>query len=181
MITRDEYQEAVNYALQRFKQANIALTEDEMNRIEVADFGLGNLKVTGLILLTYVNTNRVCAKELVMYPHQTCPEHYHPPVSGEPGKEETFRCRDGDLYLYVPGPSTPLPRCSPPEEDLTFYTVWHEIHLTPGEQYTLPPGTVHWFQAGDEGAIVSEFSTTSRDDTDIFTDKRIVRETKIFG
>ena len=37
------------------------------------------------------------------------------------------------------------------------------------------PDTLHWFQAGVEGAIVSEFSTRSRDETDVFSDPRIVR------
>jgi len=47
--------------------------------------------------------------------------------------------------------------------------------LSPGEQYTIPPNTLHSFEAGDEGAIVSEFSTKSRDALDVFTDPRIVR------
>ena len=50
-----------------------------------------------------------------------------------------------------------------------------DIALGPGEQYTIPPNTLHSFEAGDEGAIVSEFSTASRDALDIFTDPRIVR------
>ena len=37
------------------------------------------------------------------------------------------------------------------------------------------PGTKHWFQSGPEGAVISEFSTKSTDETDVFTDKRIVR------
>lgn len=41
------------------------------------------------------------------------------------------------------------------------------------------PDTLHWFQGGREGAVVSELSTTSHDDTDIFTDTRIVRAPKI--
>ena len=41
------------------------------------------------------------------------------------------------------------------------------------------PGTLHWFQAGKDGAVISEFSTRSTDETDVFTDKSIVRETKI--
>lgn len=53
--------------------------------------------------------------------------------------------------------------------------MWHEIELKPGEQYTIFPNILHWFQAGDEGAIVSEFSTTSRDEFDIFTDLDIKR------
>ena len=47
--------------------------------------------------------------------------------------------------------------------------------MTPGEQYTISPDTLHWFQAGDEGAIVSEFSSTSSDEADIFTDPRAQR------
>ncbi|MGD1821607.1 MAG: D-lyxose/D-mannose family sugar isomerase [Pleomorphochaeta sp.] len=47
--------------------------------------------------------------------------------------------------------------------------------LNPGEQYTIYPNTLHWFQAGDEGAVVSEFSTTSYDETDIFTNLNIKR------
>ena len=49
--------------------------------------------------------------------------------------------------------------------------------LDPGDQYTIPPGTLHWFQAGPDGAIVSEFSTTSRDELDLFTDPEIARAT----
>ena len=60
-------------------------------------------------------------------------------------------------------------------ESAEWYTVRHEIVLLPGEQYTIPPDTWHWFQADDEGAIVSEFSSTSTDDADIFPDRRIVR------
>lgn len=37
------------------------------------------------------------------------------------------------------------------------------------------PNTRHWFQAGDEGAVISEFSTKSYDEYDIFTDPRIKR------
>lgn len=47
--------------------------------------------------------------------------------------------------------------------------------LKPGEQYTIPPHTAHWFQAGDEGAIVSEFSLTSTDENDFFIDPKINR------
>jgi D-lyxose ketol-isomerase len=57
-------------------------------------------------------------------------------------------------------------------------TAWHEIVLRPGDQYTLPPNALHWFQAGDKGAIVSEFSSTSTDENDVFTDPRIRRVKK---
>jgi D-lyxose ketol-isomerase len=35
--------------------------------------------------------------------------------------------------------------------------------------------TKHWFQAPDGEAVVSEFSTTSRDELDVFTDPDIRR------
>jgi D-lyxose ketol-isomerase len=154
VISREEHNEAVAYSAEQFAAAGIELTAEERGQIEVADFGLGDLRKTGLMLLVYVNTDRYCAKELVLYPGQTCPEHRHPPFDSTPGKEETFRCRRGSVDLWVDG---------------------RQITLRPGEQFTIPPDTLHWFQAGAEGAVVSEFSSASRDDLDVFTDPRIVR------
>jgi D-lyxose ketol-isomerase len=177
MLTREELAEARGRAAAALADAAIALTPAEVEQIEVADFGLSRLEATGLEVVVYVNTERVCAKELVMFPRQLCPEHRHPPFNGTPGKEETFRCRTGVVYLYTEGEPTPSPAARVrPDEVLT---VWHEIVLGPGDQYTIEPNTLHWFQAGDEGAIVSEFSTESRDELDIFTDPQIRRETQL--
>jgi D-lyxose ketol-isomerase len=181
MITREQYEWAKDRALEYLEAAGIAVTADEEKRIEVADFGLSDLENTGLELLVYVNTGRCCAKELVLFPGQTCPEHKHPPVAGEAGKEETFRCRSGEVYLYIPGKKTTKPKAKAPKGHEKYYTVWNEVVLKPGEQYTLNPNTLHWFQAGPEGAVVSEFSTKSRDEADIFTDPDIQRSTKIKG
>ena len=162
----------IKRTLEFFEIAGIIITEDEKNRIEIADFGLNDLENTGLQILTYVNTERCCAKELVLFPSQTCPEHRHPAVDGREGKEETFRCRYGRVFLYVEGDATPNPQACPPKGK---YTVFHEIILNPGEQYTLAPNTKHWFKADTTGAVVSEFSTKSVDEADIFTDERIIR------
>ncbi|KPD35696.1 D-lyxose/D-mannose family sugar isomerase [Bacillus amyloliquefaciens] len=156
-----------------YQKAGIVLTDNEVEDIQIMDYGLGKLEKTGLQLFIYVNTDRYCSKELVLFPRQTCPEHRHPPVGGEKGKQETFRCRWGKVYLYVEGEKTENPSVLPPEEDKEYYTVWHEIVLEPGGQYTIPPDTKHWFQAGEEGAVVTEMSSTSTDDHDIFTDPRI--------
>ena len=158
-----------------FENAGIVITEEEKARIEVADFGLGRVDKVGLQLLTYINTERVCAKEMYLAPHQTCPEHKHVPSSTSSGKEETFRCRWGKVYLYVEGESESGDIVIP-ETDVS---VFREIVLNPGEQYTIMPETLHWFRAADEGAIISEFSTKSTDDTDFFTDKNITRATEI--
>ena len=81
-------------------------------------------------MVTYINTDRYCAKEIVLFPRQTCPEHRHPDRNGQRGKQETFRGRYGEVYLNIAGPS---------------------------------------------GAVVSEFSSTSDDESGIFTDPRIKR------
>lgn len=177
MISREKYDESVKYVVEAFARAGIVVTPAERERIEVADFGLGMLDEIGLQLLVYVNTERCCAKEMVLKPFQTCPEHRHMDgiEDGVPyvGKEETFRVRRGTCYLYVDGPGekNAIQARLPPSS----VTVFHEIVLREGDQYTMHPNTNHWFQAGPEGAIVSEFSTKSRDEADVFTDERIKR------
>lgn len=176
-MKRSQYNEQVQKALELYEKAGIVLTDKEKQSIEVVDFEKGVVNDLGLQLLTYINTERVCAKEMVLLPGQSCPEHMHIPSYGMPGKEETFRCRWGKVYLYVPGEGSrenivaKLPPCE--------VSAFHEIILEPGEQYTIMPETWHWFQGGPEGAVISEFSTRSTDETDIFTDKTLVREPKI--
>ncbi len=180
-ITKDQLTEYQRRAKEYLDRAGLILTPQEAEKIEITDLGLGEFEQTGLALVTYINTERVCAKELVLLPGQTCPEHFHPPVNGQPGKEETFRCRMGTVYLYVTGEPTPNPKAKPPKGRENTYTVWHEIVLTPGEQYTIYPETWHWFQGGAEGAVVSEFSTRSTDENDLFTDKEIRRAPVVTG
>ena len=107
MLTRDHQQRARERALAMLANAGFVLTPEEQADMEIQDFGLGELERTGLQLVVYVNTDRYCAKELVLFPRQTCPEHWHPQVKGIPGKMETFRCRWGRVLLYVAGEATP--------------------------------------------------------------------------
>jgi D-lyxose ketol-isomerase len=114
---------------------------------------------------------------MVLLPYQSCPEHMHVPTNGSDGKEETFRCRYGKVYLYVEGEGDKDKiEGKIPSTDVS---VFHEVVLNPGEQYTIYPETLHWFQAGEKGAVISEFSTRSTEETDKFTDSRIAREAKI--
>jgi D-lyxose ketol-isomerase len=177
LLTPAEIAAARADAARRLAEAGIVITDEERDHLEVSDFGLGDLARTGLQLVVYVNTERVCAKELVLTPGQTCPEHRHPTVDGRPGKEETFRVRRGVVYLYVEGRPTASPAAIAPRPDT--YTAWHEIVLHPGDQHTILPDTRHWFQAGPDGAIVTEFSTRSTDEADVFTDPEIQRITVV--
>ena len=176
-MKRETYERCAKRALEYYEKAGIVLNDEEKERIEVVDLGLDDVENIGLEILTYVNTERVCAKEMVLLPYQTCPEHMHVPTNGQAGKEETFRCRYGKVYLYVTGEGDREKiQGQIPETDVS---VFHEVILNPGEQYTIMPETWHWFQAGEDGAVISEFPTRSTDETDIFTDPRLVREPKI--
>lgn len=178
-MTINEYNEQVQKTLEYFEKAHIVLTEKEKQSIEVIDFDKGNVREFGLQLLVYINTDRVCAKEMVLLPGQTCAEHWHVPTNGMEGKEETFRCRYGEVYLYVEGEkNTDKIKAKLPQSKVS---VFHEIILKAGEQYTIIPETKHWFQGGPNGAVISEFSTRSTDETDQFTDKTLIRQGKIEG
>lgn len=157
------------------EERSIILTEQEKKNIEITDVGLNEFPVQGMGLITYINNDQYCAKELVLFGGQTFVQHKHPPINEYPGKRETFRCRWGTVYLYVEGEQTNDRKAVVPRGSEEYYTVFHEIILTPGEQYTIEPDTWHWFQAGSEGAIISEFSTTSYDEADVFTDPRVKR------
>ena len=156
MAAREQIDKANAKARELLKAAGIVITEEEAKRIEYCDYHLGEFDTIGTEILTYVNTDRVCAKEMMLTPYQICPEHLHPQLGDYQGKEETFRCRWGEVYLYVPGEPTEQPRGRVPEHRK--------------EQ------TRHWFQAGPEGAVISEFSTPSFDEADIFIDPEIKRE-----
>lgn len=173
MLVSEDYK---NNVKELFKKAQLILTEQELNNIEFADFGLNNIDNEGLNLIIYINTDRYCAKEMVLLPNQTCPEHRHPDINNSRGKQETFRCRWGKVYLYVEGENKAnISGTLPQGDNQQYYTARQEIELLPGEQYTIDPNIKHWFKAGPEGAVVSEFSSTSYDEFDIFTNPNINR------
>jgi len=180
---KSERAQARERAAELLADAGVVITDDERDEMEVVDYGLGDLESVGTEIVVYENNDRYCAKELVLFPGQTCPEHRHPPFEEYPGKRETFRCRAGEVYLYVESEDETETVDTESADDWSvapplreeFYTASDEIRLEPGEQYTIPPDTRHWFAAGEEGAVISEFSSPSYDEKDVFTDPKIDR------
>ena len=162
-------------AVKLLNHSGTVLQPAELENMEIAELGLNDFETQGLFLVVYINNERYCAKELVLLPRQTCPQHRHPPTEHGEGKMETFRCRWGKVWLYVEGESSELVQAEVPEKSAEYYTVFYEIELNPGEQYTIAPNTWHWFQGGDDGAVVSEFSSPSHDEHDEFTDPHVQR------
>jgi D-lyxose ketol-isomerase len=179
MIRRSELARAKKQAAEILANVGVVLRPDELEKIEAADFGLSELWLSGVQILTLVDTEQIAAKLLIQFPNQTEPEHLHPPVGNYAGKEETIRCEWGEFYLYTPGEPTPNPRGCPPAHRRHTYTVWHERVMRPGDQVTFAPGVPHWFQAGPQGTVLWSFSTKVVDVQDVFTDPDIRRATVI--
>ncbi len=179
MLTRAQYESARRRAAELIVQAGILARPDELERIEVADLGLGELEQTGLQILTMLSSIEIGVKVLALFPHQCFAQHRHPPSGDYAGKQETFRCQWGQLYLYQEGEPTSDPVASPPAARRHTYTVWREAVLHPGDQVTSPPNTWHWFQAGPQGAVVWSFSSRPTDAQDEFADPDVRRFTTI--
>jgi D-lyxose ketol-isomerase len=160
------------------REAGILITDQEADSIEVVDFGLSQLAREGLQVVTLVQTEKISVKVLALFPNQTEPEHWPPPVGDDPGKEETIRVVAGSMYFYVPG-ENPFRDGFLVRGKEHFYTVRHEKLMLPGDQITQTPGTKHWFQSGRDGVVMYSFSTIARDVLGKFTDPDIVRITKV--
>ena len=178
MITRQQQQAAQKQAAAMIRQAGITITDEEADSIEVVDFGLSRLAKEGVQVLTLVQTDRISVKVLAMLPNQTEPEHWHPPVGDDPGKEETIRVIAGTLYFYVSGEDS-FEQGFIVDGKNDCYTMRNELVMKPCDLLTLAPGEKHWFQAREEGAVMYSFSTVARDALDQFTDPDIERITKI--
>jgi len=178
MITRSQLDAARARAADLIRTAGILLTDAEVATIEVADFGLGRLELEGAQILTLVQTERISVKLLVLFAGQTEPEHWHPRVGDDPGKEETVRVASGTLHFYREGEGSVDPPAIP-EGKARFYTCRREIVMGPGDHVTLHPGEKHWFQAREEPVVMYSFSTIARDVLDGFTDPHIERVTRI--
>ena len=178
MLTKAQFEAAQKRAATMIRASGIHITDEETQKVEVADFGLSRLDIEGAQILTLVSASRIAVKVVALFPNQTLPEHWHPPVGDDPGKEETERVVWGNLRFYIPGDDNMRDGFVPAgKEDV--YTTRHELILEPGGQITVEPGTKHWFQAGEQGAVLYSFSSVARDVLDRFTDPEIQRVTQI--
>ena len=178
MITSTEKTKAQQRAAEMIRNAGIQILDSEIPGIEVVDFGLNQLEIEGIQIFTMVNTDRLTAKVLVLFPNQTESEHWHPQVGSDPGKQETIRHIWGDLRFYLEGKNNMHAGFIVSGKEET-YTLRHELILQPGDTLTFEPNEKHWFQAGERGAVLYSFSTTVRDGLDGFTDPNVNRITMI--
>ena len=179
MISRAEEKRLCDEARLLLEESGLEFTDEEMASTVCADFGLSRPRREGLQVLTFIDSDYLGAKAIVLLPEQTMLEHWHPQRGKNPGKEETLRCLCGVCRVYVPGEAT-ISRGFIPEGQEEFYTCRNEIILEPTAQYTFSPGTPHWFQADVAGTVVLSISTQVTDLEDCFTNPSVVRKT-VYG
>jgi len=73
-MKREEVERLQADAAAFLRKAGIAFTEQERVSMEVADFGLNDIRNIGLQIITYENNERYCAKEIILLPRQMCPQ-----------------------------------------------------------------------------------------------------------
>lgn len=178
MICRSKVRELQLKAAHMLKESGFPLTSSELEAIAVADFGLGKPEVEGAQILTLFSTDRISAKLIMLFNGQILPEHWHPRVGDDPGKEEIIRGYSGTVF-YFDNCSGVFCEPDVPNDKSSVYTCRSRLILTPGLQVIVPPGRKHWLQGGPGGGCVISFSTCVRDILDQFTDKSIIRTTQI--
>lgn len=178
MISKEQQCIGRAQAARLMRTAGVVFTDQEIDRIEVADFGLSNLATEGAQIFSMLDTPRLAVRVITLLPYQTEPEHWHESVGELAGKEETFRVIMGRLVLVTDGADS-LSEGKIPHGSEAYYTCRHELVLSPGDTVTLEPGVKHWFQADGLPAVFYSISTTAFDARDPFTDPRVRRITQI--
>ena len=132
-----------------------------MPRWDVTDFGLGDVRRHGLVLINLAEEPEYCEKLMVAWRGMETPAHRHRV------KKEDIVCRAGILRVRLLNEGARLDGApiGPGERDLAA-----------GSRVTLPPGVVHAFWPLSEACVIGEVSTANDDATDnLFDDPRVGR------
>lgn len=146
---------------------------------DVTDFGLGDFKKYGLILINLAEEAEYCEKLMYAATGQTTPAHTHKK------KKEDIICRTGELIIELWAQSP-----ADGETDATFQMKVNgefetiksgsTLKLKAGERITIEPGIWHAFYPGSDECIIGEVSTANDDLNDnFFADPNIGRYAEI--
>ncbi|MBA4388612.1 MAG: D-lyxose/D-mannose family sugar isomerase [Verrucomicrobia bacterium] len=169
-MRRSEINSAIREAGRAFRRHGWVLPPNP--NWDVTDFGLGNFKKCGLVLVNLAEQPEYCEKVMYVGRNQVTPEHYHA------AKKEDIICRWGRLAidlrsrkravrLQVNGEYRNVPTGKP-------------LVLRSGERVTLVRRVAHEFRALSKYAIVGEVSTANDDRHDnYFKNKEVGRFSRI--
>jgi D-lyxose ketol-isomerase len=132
-------------------------------RWDVTDFGLGNWRQCGLVLINLCEEPEYCEKLMFALEGMTTPFHTHKK------KKEDIICRWGELGIRL------SPDKNAPASAEAFVKIDGEqievaadlsVKLMAGQRITLYPGTFHEFAPISSECIIGEVSTANDDLTD---------------
>jgi len=140
-------------------------------RWDVTDFGLGDWRANGLVLVNLAEEPEYCEKLMYAQRGMTTPFHTHRV------KKEDIICRWGRLRIDLRGEGMlPLKLNGDACEVASGFTVI----LNAGERITLFPGVYHAFVPETDECVLGEVSTANDDLNDnFFTDARVGRFSQI--
>jgi len=146
-------------------------------RWDVTDFGLGDFKKYGLVLINLAEEVEYCEKLMYAFKNQVTPAHCHKI------KKEDIICRNGILVVQV---WHGLPNTNENRFQVKINGAFRKvasgekINLHSGERITLEPGIYHEFYPVSDQCIIGEVSTVNDDLNDnFFVNSNIGRYTKI--
>jgi hypothetical protein len=145
-------------------------------RWDVTDFGLGDWRRFGLILVNLAEEPEYCEKLMYAQTGMTTPAHFHRV------KKEDIICRWGVLNVQIWPSETSFIGGSTSSfsvkvnGEIRRMNSGQVLRLQSGERITLEPGMVHEFVAESAECIIGEVSTANDDVHDnVFFDPEIGR------
>ncbi|MFH1022047.1 MAG: D-lyxose/D-mannose family sugar isomerase [Planctomycetota bacterium] len=169
-MKRSEINAAVREARAAFQRHQWALPPKP--RWDVTDFGLGDFRRYGLVLVNLAEQPEYCEKIMFVRRKQTTPRHYHA------AKKEDIICRWGRLAIGFPA-DKPAVTLQVNGEKRRIPTA-RPLILKAGGRITLTRRMPHAFWAESPYAIVGEVSTANDDAHDnYFEDERVGRFNRI--
>jgi D-lyxose ketol-isomerase len=170
-MKRSEINRLIEQATDSFEAHGWALPPNP--RWDVTDFGLGDWRRFGLVLVNLAEEPEYCEKLMYARRGMVTPRHHHLK------KKEDIICRWGSLAIRVwpPGTAEFIRRESDLARSAALIRVngidrsvseEETITLQAGERVTLPPGTDHEFEPASDECIIGEVSTANDDLHDNF-------------
>lgn len=181
---KDFYDAAGKFNEATAKQAYIEFLQRNGYRVSqnlrdnmwVSDFGLGNFAEIGMAGMFWVNNQKdnYTALEMILLPGQMIPEHQHIKTPISAPKMESWHVRYGCAYTYGEGVPTSPMKATIPASQVPYVAVKHEKILNVGEVAGITKAyQLHWMEACDQGAIITEYSTFHDGKGVKFTDPHI--------
>lgn len=169
-MKRSEINAIVKTAANAFRKHGWTLPPNP--RWDVTDFGLGNFRKWGLLLVNLAEEKEYCEKLMFALRNQITPQHYHA------SKKEDIICRFGKLAIQLVSRKPSLP--VKVNGVIRNVSTRKPLVLKSGERITLTRRMPHEFWAASPYAIIGEVSTANNDKCDnFFANRKVGRFSKI--